>query len=330
MPSLQAYNSFKLDVQALALTEFRSQSQLKQSLKQSRLPVYILGGGSNILFTRNLHAHVLVNRLEGIKIIKESRDYCYVEVGAGVVWHELVLWSIKKGLGGIENLSLIPGCVGAAPIQNIGAYGVELKDVFIELKAMSLKNQKIVHFDRSDCSFGYRESVFKQGLKGQYCICSVTIRLRKKPTLNLSYGAIQAALDAKGIEHPTIEDVSNVVIEIRRSKLPDPAELGNAGSFFKNPVIGKEAFDALAKEYRDIPFYPVNENTVKVPAGWLIEQCGWKGKRIAEVGCYEKQALVIVNHGKATGKEIQQHALNIKKSVYQKFSIRLQNEVNIL
>ena len=324
--SLQQYNTFGLDAMARDFIPISSVRQLQHCITSARRPFFILGGGSNMLLTQDLNATVLYNKIVGKEIVKENKNYIYVKIGGGENWHDTVQWAVRSGYGGIENLSLIPGSVGASPIQNIGAYGVELKDVFHELAAIKLTDGKAQIFQHKDCSFGYRSSVFKSKLKGQYFITYVTLKLTKNPQLNISYGAIKIQLE--NIAAPTIEDVSNAIITIRQSKLPDPAVLGNAGSFFKNPVVSYELYHELKLKFPTIVAYEL-ENGVKIPAGWLIEQCGWKGKIIGKLGCYEKQALVIVNYGGATGIQLKQHALNVKKSVYTKFGILLQAEVNI-
>jgi UDP-N-acetylmuramate dehydrogenase len=253
-----------------------------------------------------------------------------VKAGGGEVWHDLVLFCLQHNLGGIENLSLIPGTVGAAPLQNIGAYGVELKDVFEELEAVNLATGELHTFDKAACQFGYRESVFKHESRGQYIVASVTLRLRKEHQLNTSYGAIQTTLEEMQVQQPTIHDVSAAVCHIRRSKLPDPAQIGNAGSFFKNPEIPVLLYDVLKEKYPGMPAYPVSEAAVKVPAGWLIEQCGWKGKVIENYGVHKNQALVLVNYGGAHGEKLLALARDIIQSVQEKFGITLQPEVNIL
>ena len=289
---------------------------------------FILGGGSNILFTKDVDALVIKNEIAGIETISEEGDWVLVQVGAGVVWHNLVLNSIGMGYGGIENLSLIPGRVGAAPMQNIGAYGVELKDVFNSLEAVDIETGELRIFRSNDCDFGYRESVFKRALRDRYIITSVTLQLQKKPKLNISYGAIEQELEKQGVFEPTIKDVSDAVISIRRSKLPDPNELGNAGSFFKNPVVDKQKFDELKAKYSEIPGYTIGDK-VKLAAGWLIEQCGWKGKVVGNSGSHEKQALVLVNYGSASGVEISNLSKEIMSSVYNTFGVQLGREVNV-
>lgn len=328
--SLQSFNTFGIDVKAESFVEVQSVEELQNVLLENKKPVFILGGGSNLLLTKKVKGLVIHNSIFGKKVERDFPKSVYVSAGGGENWHEFVLWAIKKGLGGIENLSLIPGRVGASPIQNIGAYGVELKDVFHKLEAVELATGKIHVFRKKDCHFGYRESIFKKKLKGQFCITKVYFKLSKNPKLHLNYGAIKQQLEAKKITIPTIKDISKAVIKIRSSKLPDPAELGNSGSFFKNPEISKRQFKQLQKLFPQIVFYPLENGKIKVPAGWLIEQCGWKGKRVGNTGSHAKQALVLVNYGNATGKEVYQLAMKIIDSVEQKFGIKLSAEVNVL
>ena len=316
---------------------FKSIQDLKNLLQTNneQLPTMILGGGSNLLFTKkNYDIFFLKNEIDGIEKVVEDETSVTVAFGGGVVWHEAVLWAVAEGLGGMENLSLIPGTVGAAPIQNIGAYGVELKDIFVSLEAFHLKDLQLRIFNHTDCQFGYRESIFKKALKGQYAMTKVVLKLQKKPFLKTSYGDIQRILQEKKYEkntEPTIKDVSDAVIQIRQSKLPNPSEVGNAGSFFKNPEIDKIHFENLITDFPTIPHYPVpNPDKVKVPAGWLIEQCGWKGQNIGKAGCHARQALVLINLGDAEGWEILRLAEEIIESVHLKFAIRLMPEVNIL
>jgi len=329
--SLKPYNTFGIDIAATSFAEVNNVDELVKIQKnaKSKNQLLILGGGSNILFTKDFEGLVIKNNLKGISVLKETETEVWVKAASGEIWHSLVLYCVSKNYGGIENLSLIPGTVGAAPIQNIGAYGAELKDVFESLEALNLNELKIEEFDAEQCRFGYRDSVFKQEAKGQYFITNVTIRLQKFPELNTSYGAIQTILKQKGIEHPGIADISTAVCEIRNSKLPNPAVIGNAGSFFKNPEITKDQYSELKKTHPEIPGYPT-ENGIKVPAGWLIESCGWKGKRIGETGSHKDQALVLVNYGNATGEEIKKLAAEIQKSVKDKFDISIQTEVNII
>jgi UDP-N-acetylmuramate dehydrogenase len=328
--SLKAYNTFGLDAHARLFTVVNSSEAMQVVLAAHKEPLFVLGGGSNMLLTRDIEELVVKNGIKGKRIVAEDKNSAIVALGGGENWHDCVLWSLEQQLGGIENLSLIPGTAGAAPIQNIGAYGVELEQVFEKLEAIDLKSGKIEVFDHPACAFGYRQSIFKKELKGQFFITQIFLRLSKQPQLNLSYGAIQQTLDKWAIEQASIADVSKAVIAIRQSKLPDPAQLGNSGSFFKNPVISQEHFDLLQQQFPNIVFYPVGQEKVKVPAGWLIEQCGWKGRRVGNTGCYEKQALVLVNYGGATGQEIFELAQAIIQSVESKFGIRLEPEVNVV
>ncbi len=329
--SLKNYNTFGLDVKAESLLKVNSVDELKQALKFTKQPIFMLGGGSNMLLTQDIKGLVIKNEIRGTEVIEEKKNKVILSVGGGENWHKLVLWTIENNYGGIENLSLIPGTVGASPIQNIGAYGVELKDVFIKLEAINLKTKRKKTFAKKACQFGYRESIFKKTLKGEYFITKVFLQLTKnKHQLNMNYGAIKTSLAEKGIEQPTIKDISNAVIAIRSSKLPDPAELGNSGSFFKNPEIPRAQFDALQKKFPTIVFYEMPNDMVKVPAGWLIEQDGWKGKRVGNTGAHAKQALVLVNYGNATGQEVKALAFRIIDSVKQKFGIQLSPEVNII
>lgn len=308
-----------------------SVGDLKAALKSNIRPIHILGGGSNILFTGDVPGLLLKNEIQGIEVVRTHKNKVWVKAGGGVVWHTFVQWAVSQGLGGLENLSLIPGTVGASPIQNIGAYGVELKDVFVKLEAYEWETGQIRTFSKSVCQFGYRDSIFKRAAKGRYCILSVTFSLTKatQHRLNLSYGDIQKTLTAQNITHPDIQAVSQAVIHIRSSKLPDPANIGNCGSFFKNPETARSVLDRIRKNYPNAPGYDLPDGRVKIPAGWLIEQCGWKGKRVGNTGCYEKQALVLVNHGGAVGAEVLQLARDIIASVKQKFEVELEPEVNI-
>jgi UDP-N-acetylmuramate dehydrogenase len=331
--SLKPYNTFGIDVKARIFVRFDSVQELQDLLQRPEVrdePKLVLGGGSNVLFTKDYDGVVLLNGIKGMEIVREDADYAYVQAGGGESWHDLVLFCLEHNLGGIENMSLIPGTVGAAPLQNIGAYGVELKDVFEQLEAVHLPSGEVHTFDHAACEFGYRESVFKHRLKGQYIVTTILLRLRKQHTLNTTYGAIQTTLQEMQVQQPTIQDVSAAVCHIRRSKLPDPAQIGNAGSFFKNPEIPLLLFDVLKEKHPDMPAYPVSESSVKVPAGWLIEQCGWKGKTLDNYGVHKNQALVLVNYGGATGDKLLQLAHDIIQSVQEKFGITLQPEVNIL
>ncbi len=330
--SLKDHNTFGIDVKADAFVRIQTANDLQNAVSEGIFTkkYLVLGGGSNILFTGDFHGTVIQNAITGIKIEDETADAVFVSAKGGETWHKLVMFCVERDLGGIENLSLIPGTVGAAPIQNIGAYGVELKETFFQLTAIDLSSGDKKIFTHADCKFGYRNSIFKQELKGKYFIYEVTVRLEKNKKLNVSYGAIRQVLNEKGIEFPTIKNVSDAVIQIRKSKLPDPEILGNAGSFFKNPEIPTAGFEILKKEFPEIPGYPLENNFTKIPAGWLIEQCGWKGKRIGNTGAHKDQALVLVNYGGATGNEIYTLALEIVKSVKEKFGIEIQPEVNII
>ncbi len=328
--ALKPYNTFGVKARAKQFAEVSEVSEILELLNIQQ-PELILGGGSNILFRKNIDGLVVKNNLKGKEVINEDDQSVEVRFGAGENWHECVLWCIEKGYGGIENLSLIPGTMGAAPMQNIGAYGVELKDVFVSLEAIDLE-EKVAHtFAHTECEFGYRESVFKTTLKGQYFITSVTLRLTKtNHQLNTEYGAIQQTLEKMNVQNLDIKPISDAVIHIRQSKLPDPADLGNAGSFFKNPVLLKSQFEVLKALHPDMISYDLPDDYVKIPAGWLIEQCGWKGKQIGNTGTYKSQALVIVNHGRARGDEIWDLAHQIQDTVHAKFKILLTPEVNVL
>ena len=328
--SLLPYNSFHLDVRAAEFLLVKSAEELKNMPGQQLAePMLLLGGGSNVLLTRNVDGLVLKIDIRGIEELKEDNNHVYVRAGAGENWHEFVQYAIGRNWGGLENLSLIPGSVGAAPIQNIGAYGVELKDVFFELEAFDRKKKKVFTYGLNDCRLGYRDSFFKSAEKGRYIILNVTFLLNKKPVLNTHYGAIREELKKMGVHAPTIRDVSEAVIHIRRSKLPDPAVIGNAGSFFKNPVVEQEVFLSLSAKFPDMPAYPHEDQSVKLAAGWLIEQCGWKGYRKGDAGVHKDQALVLVNYGKATGREIFDLSEKIAASVQKKFGVKLEREVNV-
>ncbi|WP_266363090.1 UDP-N-acetylmuramate dehydrogenase [Tellurirhabdus rosea] len=333
--SLKPYNTFGIDAKARYWVEIESREDLQTLLQLSEfltIPKLILGGGSNILLTRNFDGLVVKNSISGIDVLREDDLHVYVRAGAGENWHQFVQFCVRNNLAGLENLSLIPGTVGAAPMQNIGAYGVEVEQAFEELEALNMNTGEVRTFRHADCRFGYRESIFKHEAKGLYIITHVTFRLDKTPTFHTSYGAIQETLAEMGISHDdlTIQAISEAVVRIRRSKLPDPAQIGNAGSFFKNPEIPKEQFDQLKAQHPDMPGYPIGEAAVKVPAGWLIERCGWKGKRVGNTGVHAKQALVLVNHGGATGEEIKALAKNVQTSVAEQFGIRLTPEVNFI
>ncbi|MEM9991372.1 MAG: UDP-N-acetylmuramate dehydrogenase [Bacteroidota bacterium] len=330
---LQAYNTFGIAAQAKQFSTIHSVTDLLKVIEQNKegLPLFLLGGGSNLLLRADLPYWVLKNEIKGIRHIEDYSDTAaVVAVGAGENWHQFVLWTIQNNLGGAENLSLIPGTVGAAPIQNIGAYGVELKDIFERLEAVRLSDGKLQVFNKDECQFAYRNSIFKQQHKGKYAIVRVFFRLQKKPSVNVSYGALQHVLKEKGILHPDIKAVSDAVIAIRQRKLPDPARIGNSGSFFKNPELPRSVFERIQVRFPGMVYYDLPDGRVKVPAGWLIEQCGWKGKRIGNTGAYQHQALVLVNYGNAKGAEVWSLAQQIMVSVQQKFGITIEPEVNVL
>lgn len=330
--SLKPYNTFGIDVKAKSFGRFESLDELK-SLLQNRdkeTPLFILGGGSNILLTKDLPFFVLKNEISGIEIIDETETAVVVKVGSGVEWHSFVRFTVEQGWGGIENMSLIPGSVGASPMQNIGAYGAEIKDTFVSLEALHIDSMELHTFNREQCQFGYRESVFKRALKDQYVIVSVSYKLSKNPIINTTYGAIQSEIEVMGVNEITVDTVSQAVMNIRRSKLPDPKVLGNAGSFFKNPVVPKAVFEQMAVNYPGAPHYPQENGEEKLAAGWLIERAGWKGKRIGNCGVHEMQALVLVNYGGATGSEIYDLSSAIITDIHSKFGVTLEREVNIL
>lgn len=331
--SLKSYNTFGIDAAAKYFSSFSSVGNLNEilnsqfSILSSQL---VLGGGSNILLTKNFDGIVLKNEIKGIEIIKEDEDHIYIKAGAGENWHQFVLHCVENNYAGVENLSLIPGNVGASPMQNIGAYGVEIKDVFYELEAFHKKEKFIQKFSLKDCEFGYRESIFKNKYKDQFAITNVTYRLNKKPAFNTGYGAVNQELKRMGVKDLSIRAISQAVINIRTSKLPDPKEIGNAGSFFKNPIVSDEQFTELKKAFPNIVAFPSGRNYTKLAAGWLIEQCGWKGYRKNDAGCYAKQALVLVNYGNATGKEIFELSEKIIQSVKKTFGVILEREINIV
>ena len=331
--SLKPYNTFGIEAKTRFLAEVKSVDdflQLMQDERYKKPQKLFLGGGSNVLFTQNFDGIVIVNEIKGIEKLKEDDEHVWIKANGGEIWHDVVLYCLEHNLAGIENLSLIPGKVGAAPMQNIGAYGVELKNVFDYLEAVHIETGQMKTFDNASCQFGYRESIFKKELKGQYFITAVVLRLNKTPEFNVSYGAIQKTLEANNVQTLSIQEVSKAVCQIRQSKLPDPTKIGNAGSFFKNPVIKKKQFENLKKSFPDIVGYPVDDRFVKVAAGWLIENCGWKGKKVGNTGSHKDQALVLVNYGNATGKEIRELAKAIQESVWQKFEIKISPEVNII
>ncbi len=329
--SLKDYNTFGIDAKCTILYKINSVADLLTVLNTTNGPYFILGGGSNLLISKDQELTILKNEIRGIEIISRSLNEILVRVGGGENWHQFVMWALKNDFGGIENLSLIPGTVGASPIQNIGAYGVELNQVFQSLEAFNLETLQIEYFNNEDCQFGYRDSIFKHDKKGKYFITNVTFRLtHHHHNINISYGPVSEYLITKNIAIPKIQDVSDAIIDIRKSKLPDPDEIGNSGSFFKNPIISIELFQNLKVLFPSIPSYHVNENEVKIPAGWLIEASGWKGKRIGDAGCYKNQALVLVNFGNASGEDILNLANKIIADVFEMFKIELVPEVNII
>lgn len=331
--SLRGLNTFGIEARARFFTAAANHGELMSALEYANaknMGLLVLGGGSNILLLGNPDLVVLKNNLQGIDILEESEKLIRLRVGGGVIWHDLVLYAVAKGWGGIENLSLIPGTVGAAPIQNIGAYGTEIKDVFESLEAVNIRTGDTRLFSHADCRFGYRDSIFKREEKGRWMITSVIFQLRKSGEVNTSYGDIREVLRSMGVEEPGVADVSRAVIQIRRSKLPDPAEIGNAGSFFKNPEVPEAFFLELKERFPAIPGYPVGGGAVKIPAGWLIESHGWKGYREGNVGVHSRQALVLVNYGGATGDEVRNLASRIQESVEQKYGIKLHPEVNYI
>ncbi len=328
--NLKEYNTFGISVKAEMFAVFSSIEELKQILSfRNDKKLLVLGGGSNLLLTKNFDGLVIKNEIKRFEVIEETASEVIVESGAGENWHEFVLNCIDKGFGGIENLSLIPGSVGASPMQNIGAYGVEIKDVFESLSAFHIASGEIHYFDKTKCEFGYRESIFKNKVKGEYIILTVTFRLTKNPTINSSYGAINEQLKVMGIQVPTIKELSAAVIAIRQSKLPDPKIIGNAGSFFKNPTVEITLLKQIQKNYPDIPNYPAL-NGRKLAAGWLIEKAGWKGRTFDNYGVHKLQALVLVNYGNCTGQEIFDLSSQIIQDVFEKFGVLLEREVNIL
>jgi UDP-N-acetylmuramate dehydrogenase len=330
--SLKNYNTFGIDVKARAFAKILSENDLPELLALKEfigLPKLVIGGGSNILLTKDFNGLVVLNSIPGLNIIDEDNTTVLVEAGAGVQWHEFVQFCVDRNYGGVENMSLIPGTAGAAPLQNIGAYGQELKDVFFSLKGISTLDLAEKNYFNQECNFGYRDSIFKHELKGKFIITQVTLRLKKNPAINLNYAAIKNEIEKLHLQNVTIKDISNVVCAIRKTKLPDPEVLGNAGSFFKNPEIDYAKFEGLKKEFPDISGHVTSNGKVKLAAGWLIEKCGWKGKRVGNTGSHATQALVLVNYGGATGDEVLNFAAEIKNSVYNKFGITLHEEVNI-
>lgn len=330
--SLKKYNTFGIEAKARQFVAVHSVSELETVLKEHQSePKFILGGGSNMLLTQDIEALVIHVDLKGKKVIKEDDDFVWVESQAGENWHEFVLWTIGQNFGGLENMSLIPGNVGTTPVQNIGAYGTEIKDTFVSCDAMDIVTREMKTFHKEECNFGYRESIFKHEAKNQFIITSVVFKLTKRNhKINVSYGDITKELEKNNISTPTLKDVSDAVIAIRRSKLPDPKELGNSGSFFKNPIIPKEQYEKTRLLHPEMPHYVVSETEVKVPAGWLIEKAGFKGKRFGDAGIHKNQALVLVNYGNATGQEILNVSKDIQATVLREFGIAIEAEVNII
>jgi len=328
--SLKEYNTFGVECYAKRFVSIESFYQLQQLLKNEH-DVFLISGGSNMLLTKNIDKLVVLINIKGISIDQENENAVHLTVNAGENWHEFVLWCISQDFGGLENLSLIPGNVGTCPIQNIGAYGVEVKDTITKVEALEIETGKLITFSNADCNFGYRNSIFKNEAKGTYVLTAVSFRLTKNThQLNTSYGAIDTALEEQNISNPTIKNISDAVIAIRKSKLPDPKEIGNSGSFFKNPVISTKQFLELQKEFPTIPSYKITKTETKVPAGWLVEQSDFKGKRFGDAGVHKKQALVLVNYGDASGKEILELAEKIQEPVFKNFQISLEIEVNII
>lgn len=331
--SLHSFNTFHIESTARYFTEVNSIENFRELIASGKLnesPLLLLGGGSNLLFTGNFNGIVVHIINKGIEIQSRTTDVVLVKSAAGENWHEFVTYCVNKGYGGIENLSLIPGNVGSCPIQNIGAYGVEVKDCFHSLEAIDLQTGELLVFSNEECRFGYRDSIFKRDLKGKFAIWSVTFELKLNPVLHIEYGAIKQELEAKGINNTSILDVSNAVCAIRQNKLPDPKLLGNAGSFFKNPTVDQKFAEKLVESFPKLVHYPTGNDKVKLAAGWLIEQCGWKGHREGDAGVHENQALVLVNYGRASGSNILTLAHRIQNSVYERFGVKLDMEVNVI
>lgn len=332
-PSLKAYNTFGIDVSAHFFATIRSVDDfldLMESKTYKEHERLILGGGSNILLTRDFDGLVIKNELKGIELVKEDERHAWVKCAAGEVWHHFVMHCIVQGLGGLENLSLIPGCTGASPMQNIGAYGVEIKDTFYGLEAVHTKTGELVTFNAGECEFGYRESVFKRRYKNEFLIASVTFKLDKQPKFHTEYGAIRQELDQMGVSELSIRAISQAVINIRSSKLPDPAVIGNAGSFFKNPEVSAEVYHSLKEKFPALVAYELENNRYKLAAGWLIEQSGLKGYRSGDAGVHTLQALVLVNYGQAGGSDIYNLSTHVLDMVQAKFGVTLEREVNVI
>lgn len=330
---LKKYNTFDVQAKAALCTIITSVIELNEVIQENKelhKELYPLGGGSNILLTGDLDKWVLINQIKGIEVFEETDDYVIVDVCSGENWHDFVMYSLDQGWYGLENLSLIPGLVGASPIQNIGAYGVEVKDFILSVTAVYLDSGKAFTLEKSEINFGYRNSVYKQELKGKFFICNVRLKLSKHAEVNVKYKALIDELAARGIDNPSPKDISDAVIAVRQSKLPDPAEIGNSGSFFKNPVVDLNVLEKIQKTYKGVPNYPAEDGKVKLAAGWLIEKAGWKGFREGDIGVHTKQALVLVNYGKGRGKDIKTLSERIIEDVESKFGLTLETEVNIL
>jgi len=331
--SLKNLNTFGIDAKAKAFVIASDEDELFEILSANELksyPKFILGGGSNILLTKDFNGLVIKISVPGLEIIEEDEKNVIIEAGAGVNWNDIVEFSVERNLGGIENLALIPGTAGAAPIQNIGAYGEELSETFYYLRGFYIDTAKPAVFYKNDCDFGYRNSIFKNELKNKFVVSKIRLRLNKNPEIKIDYGNVKEELEKTGKSDYTVKDVSQVIAAIRRQKLPDPAEIGNAGSFFKNPEIGSAEYNLLKERHPDIKGYLLGNGNVKVPAAWMIDKAGWKGFRKGNTGTHNRQALVIVNHGGATGEEILHFAKEVKRSVYEKFEIMLEEEVNVV
>ena len=326
-------NTFGVDIKAKYFTTINTVNELIEIKKADEfkdLQLLILGGGSNILFTKDFDGLVILNDIKGKEIVDQNHHSVFLKIGAGENWHELVMYCVDNGWGGIENLSLIPGNTGTAPMQNIGAYGVEIKETFVELEALEISTGKIVKFNNLECEFGYRESVFKNKMKNQYIILNITLELNKNPVLNLNYGDVKAILENKNIKKPSVKDVSDAIISIRQKKLPDPKKIGNSGSFFKNPIVSLKKLKSIQKKYPKVVSYKINKDEFKIAAGWMIERAGWKGKKFKNYGVHENQALVLVNYGLANGMEIFNLSKKIILDIKEKFEITLEREVNII
>jgi len=328
---LQKKHTFGLSAHAQALVKVHNLQELKSALGLDYKKKMILGGGSNLIFTKDYKGLIIELGIKGIHVEREFKNSIHLKVGAGENWHQTVLWALKHNYGGLENLSLIPGKVGASPIQNIGAYGVEVKDVFVKLKALEISTGKVKTFYKKDCQFGYRDSIFKNKGKGKYIIIEVYFKLSKNlHRINTSYGAIKTELVKKKIKNPSIQDVSSAVIKIRQSKLPDPNKIGNSGSFFKNPIISNSKFKSILKKYPELVHYKLSDGKVKLAAGWMIDQCKWKGKSIGGIMVHPKQALVLTNQGDGSAKDLQKMIAKVIQSVEKRYAVTLEPEVNLV